>query len=480
MGLADPELDRLKFAAQKLVDEINRGGCGLPHGMPELKDEASFKQYFKQEALEWLDLGSTPHVKPSSNPGYPLNNLFSTNKELVDMLGPVGLEELAERIAARAWKWTTADAPAVFSDEYKLELLNDDVIDPIWQFIKVTATPARKQATGDSRIINAVSLMIQIIERILFTYLYALIKGRYPHHPVLCMIGHNDENTQLMAPHVAQLLVGHFGFQSDVKGWDNSWRSWLWRFQKIILSCDEEITLNRPLFEDQPPVWWVKMVRFWCAQCDNHVLAVPKPLENLDATQARELWKNNTKISSSETEVLILSRDHTGGQISGSYMTTLSNCCGRYGVAIMAGASTARAVGDDCIEVYPLGTTVEEVKEKYSELGYVLRDTYEALPNKFSLTSHDYDKVDGTWKARLQPEACDKAAFEIFHKEFSLENMTNYSNVTRNVVDAPSRTTIDALLQRMHDKFKCLSPEEIAILERHDSFHSTGEKLCSQ
>jgi len=219
-------------------------------------------------------------------------------------------------------------------DIYKFnahELVQNGFCDPIRLFVKQEPHSEEKRANQRFRLIMSVSLVDQIIERLLFGSQNKEEIRRWMEVPSKPGMGLSDVQLEQIWKEFSP-LIGEAA-QSDVQGWDWSVKAW-------ELEADAEMRIALTNCPTQS--MYAKCVR-------NRVRCLSLSVFSLsDGTLIEQLY--------------------AGIQKSGSYNTSSTNSRMRVLVARLIGAKWAKAMGDDCVEQYVVGAV-----EKYLTLGHVLK-----------------------------------------------------------------------------------------------------------
>lgn len=262
-------------------------------------------------------------VVRSSKPGIPYHSDYTDNGVFVDQ----GLETLTKLVLDRLK--LLCHMPAGLT---AAQIVAGGYADPVRVFVKNEPHSKKKVEQGRWRLIFAVSLVDQVIERIMCSAQNnAEIDGwkRCPSAPGLSL--QSDENLKDLHDHVVRLAGGKPLAEADVTGWDWSVKEW-------ELVFDGEIRIR--LGGMQGFAARVMRARVLCAS--RSVYCMP--------------------------DGRLLVHKNGGVQISGSYNTSSTNSRLRVAIAFLSGASWAFAMGDDCLEEYQ-----DDAPMKYAALGHPLK-----------------------------------------------------------------------------------------------------------
>jgi hypothetical protein len=233
------------------------------------------------------------------------------------------------------------------------ELVANGFRDVVSPFIKDEPHPPRKVATESWRIVQCVSMIDQLVERVLYSRPVLAIKRSYPTSSAVVGIGFTDDDTELFHAE-ARAALGPDLVPTDIKGWDRALGS------RYVTESGESIIRSA----DRPCAAWENAVR-------NHVYGLINPVF----------------IVEHKGHHILLIRPVEGGMLSGSYMTTTFNTLSRLDVSSTAGALKAKAAGDDALEVFP---EEFDYKAAYESIGFEIRESANAQEGTFEFCSHEY------------------------------------------------------------------------------------------
>jgi hypothetical protein len=282
-------------------------------------------------------------VKRDSSPGYPLRRYTVTNDQAISAYR----REIVEAVAARLILLSSAEA----NDLSPAALVRAGYRDLVSPFIKNELHPPRKARSGKWRIVQCVSLVDQLVERVLYSLPVMALKIRYPRSDAVVGIGFTDHMTSEFYDVVMSDMTKD-ACATDVSGWDTTVGASYIReaSEALIRSCTN------------PTEEWARAVR-------GHVHGLLNPAFLVPVKGGFE----------------VVSRNRPGGMLSGSFLTTTFNTLARLDVSRLAGSVRCKAAGDDAIELFPPG--VDPV-EAYRALGFKLR--LEPRDDGFVFCSHLY------------------------------------------------------------------------------------------
>lgn len=246
------------------------------------------------------------------------------------------------------------------------EMVSRNLCDPVRVFIKNEPHKISKITEGRLRLISNVSVVDEIIDRLISQPQVEAEILNYSTIPAKAGLGFTDVmSRELHASVPKELKLA----SSDVSAWD-------WRFQPWMFDA--------------------------CAQLD--ILLCKRPTQEWK----RLLWNRTMCLSLKQfmtSDGNAYSQVKPGVQASGSYRTTSWNCKARVMSAYWVGATWAIAMGDDAIEEY-----VPDYERQYRKIGVVVTDYVRSellRANRqadFEFCSHLYDgdkAVPLNWVKRL-------------------------------------------------------------------------------
>lgn len=323
-----------------------------PYDCDWILSESSLRQKF---------LFAVDHLNPTAFPGYPWCKLGETNKAVVENSLELAWQMflIRIRICILLGQAVASGRPV---DAGILDLMRR-AADIVRLMIKGEFHPLRKKITGRWRLISMVSIIDQLIDRVLHNNLNKLEIASHRTIPSQPGIGFDD-------PELRYLSNAVFGISDrsdldissyDVAGWDwtiqpheHNWEMNLrWRL------CD--FTGTQQAQSLVAAAWY------------GRALAIAAPAFMLPGNRCR-------------APVFIL--ENPGIQLSGLFNTSSSNSHIRVYAAFLAGAKWALANGDDCLEGYLDGY---DPAVAYDKQGRKLRPGGKSR-NKFEFCSHNYER----------------------------------------------------------------------------------------
>lgn len=289
-----------------------------------------------------------------SKPGVPYASVTQDNDSFISDCLELIVDLVLKRL--NLFQRTPKDEFDQLSPE---QLVQQGFADPVRVFVKGEPHSKRKVESGRWRLIFAVSLVDQLLERLLTSSQNKKEIQTWMFHPSAPGLGLSDDN-QLTSLYdrVMQLRGTDPLAEADVTGWD-----WSVKEHELVEEAEQRILLGHM----SPLAAKLIRMRFLCVS--RSVYAMP--------------------------DGVLLTLVGNGVQLSGTYCTSSSNSRIRVVCALRAGARWAIAMGDDCLEDW-----VDRAPERYAAQGHPLKmyekrtDTFEFCSTIFS--SEGAWPVDGT------------------------------------------------------------------------------------
>lgn len=321
-------------------------------------------------------------IVQDANPGFPLACHYAENQLAVQILGS---EFIIDVTMARIKLLLNCDVSKLTPEE----IIQQGLADPIRAFIKNEPHPPRKQLTKRWRIISSVSLIDQIIDRLLHTTQNKVEIALWAFLPSAPGIGlSTDADGEHLVKRVDRISGSKDVALSDIAGYDWSIQEW-----EILLDARVRCKLQ----EANETIEKLIMNRAHCL-CRS-VWAVPSG--NLYSQQFRGVVK------------------------SGTFNTSSTNSRIRVMLAWLIGAMWAIAMGDDCLE-----EPVDGAEDEYKRYGHPLK-MYE-VSRDFEFCSHDFDRATGNYA----PADPTKSLFSLLSKRkdghFDLQALHSFMGHIRN------------------------------------------------
>jgi hypothetical protein len=235
-----------------------------------------------------------------------------------------------------------------------VELVKLGYCDPVRDFTKKEPHSTRKTKSGRMRQIAAVSIVDQLIERLLCATQNKKeidVWYKIPSAPGLGLS--DDAQLSALYQRIISMMADGEGAEADIEGWDWSVKSW-----ELMWEAEARIKLGN--FSDRTAL--ILRNRFHCVA--NSVYAMP------------------------DGNLIVLKEP--GVQLSGCYNTSSTNSRLRVLIAYLIGALWAIAMGDDCVE-----EAVDNAQEKYLALGHRVK-MYNRRKKEFEFCSNLFSEA-GAW-----------------------------------------------------------------------------------
>jgi len=301
-------------------------------------------------------------VKQTSNPGFPFNERYATNRELFKDFSDMICKLATERMIKLLDTTEIVDDPLWFYQNGFSDLISPNE--------KNEPHPMRKVLAGRWRIFCCQTIVDQLVERVLYKQVTSAVKDLYPNSGAILGIGFSDEKVTEFAEMLISRSRKDCLQASDVAGWETSLgREWITNSAEMTISKNRNPEKSKRLFR----------------AFRTHALKITNPLYVVPDRDQFVLW----------------TRSQAGGMLSGSFLTSLFNSLSRVDVSYVAGAEEAWAAGDDCIEDIDIDN--ESHKKNYKDMGFTLRDLQSIDKDEIEFCSHKMfkDPTTNTWKASL-------------------------------------------------------------------------------
>jgi hypothetical protein len=300
-----------------------------------------------------------------------------------------------------------------FNDTYStgVDFVKAGLCDPIYTFIKDEPHKREKLDKNRFRIISGVSLVDNIIERLLFSKQNKSEIAMHEFIPFKPGMGLHDEGQSSLYSWFKGLEKDFELCSTDVSGWD-------WSVTDYLLDAD---LAYRKRFTGGCESWYqLAKTRFECLKYK--VFQLP----------SGEMYTQNIP----------------GIQASGSYLTSSSNSHMRYILSILVQLelgvdeecnAEGCQMGDDALERY-----LEGLLEMYRLFGFTVKGVEIMPPGVFSFCSTLWENSDKGF-----PESWAKTLFRFLHKNPSDPLYLTYREQFRR--DLRNHPDIDSLLERVDD-----------------------------
>jgi hypothetical protein len=277
-------------------------------------------------------------IKRDASPGAPFAAIAATNEELISKHSLMLVNCAYERLLLLASDADLSHATAV-------DLVENGFCDPVRIFVKQEPHTRKKMKQRRYRLISSVSVVDQIVERLLFGAQNRFEISLWSEIPSKPGMG-------LALRDQAQKLFSDLKMKSsrakaacaDISGFD--WSVQEWEFEAELYM---RLKLMEPSLKDNPRLLNAVRNRFACFSLSLFQLS--------DGT--------------------LIAQELPGIMKSGSYLTSSMNSRIRCLMAEIIGAEWCIAMGDDSVEAF-----VENAPAKYLALGHTCKE-YELCPTDF-------------------------------------------------------------------------------------------------
>lgn len=299
-------------------------------------------------------------IVDEAGPGNPLSRLERTNGELLRNHGDFVAMCVVERFLM------LRDTPhAVLRTKTARQLVQECFTDVVRLFVKQEPHKDTKIIEGRVRLIMNLSLVDQVVERMLCATQNNEEIANWTWCPSKPGLGFAD----LWQKEALLSDVENTSRESKTKVADSDVSGWDWSVSWQLLEMDAYARAMLVELQPQHRKIYLNLLlnRFYCNALCVYALSNGELLESLEP----------------------------GIQKSGSYNTSSTNSRMRVILALLVGALWAKAAGDDDVE-----GAIEDAKEKYAEFGIDLKEYNVHEDGAFEFCSHVFSRVDGRAKAR--------------------------------------------------------------------------------
>nr|UHS71549.1 MAG: putative RNA-dependent RNA polymerase [Barnaviridae sp.] len=290
----------------------------------------------------------------NSSPGVPYTSLGATNKVLFESPANRGL--IFSAVVERLRRILSTDLDELMRMSSG-EMVRAGLTDPIKVFVKSEPHKVSKIRDGKLRIISNVSIVDQLIERVLCSKQNQAEIRRWCELPSKPGMGLHDEGLQELYMEVNDRMREHTVVGTDISGWD--WLVKLW-----MLLSDARIRVQLYDTDENSALGHCLMFRGWAVA--NKVFCL--------------------------SDGSLLEQTVPGIQASGSYNTSSTNSRMRALLAFIIGCIWVIVMGDDGVEDYVPGA-----RERYERMGFVVKDYEIFAPGSFEFCS---TRFDGDWRGK--------------------------------------------------------------------------------
>nr|UHS71660.1 MAG: polyprotein P2ab [Sobemovirus sp.] len=361
-----------RFRPTEEPDNLDRACRELEREYPRSKQRAClWGDTWKAESLKTkIQEIAQRDIKRDSSPGVPLSLIGTTNGVVLDTSMTLVVEAVWARLEALAQVELSPDVTPP-------ELIKLGLCDPVRLFIKQEPHPLRKVRTGRLRLISSVSLLDQLVERVLFGYQNNLEISQWKHCPSKPGMGLTlKEQSDALWDELTYKSTLAPAAEADISGFD-------WSVQHWELKAEVEMRIRLGDFGE------------------------------LAAKAARNRFVCLANSVFQLSDGTLISQGLPGLMKSGSYCTSSSNSRIRCLMAKIIGSRWCIAMGDDSVEGW-----VDNAVEKYHALGHECKE-YSACDREYGDGNVTLKRVNFC-SHQLSENSCylttwDKTLFRFFH-----------------------------------------------------------------
>jgi hypothetical protein len=287
-------------------------------------------------------------IANNSTPGFPWMEIGRSNRLLKE--DPVVFELLVSEAALRIRRMLERGRD-LFALEAK-DLVKEGLCDPIRVFVKTEPHKRSKIEQGKFRLISGVSIVDQMIDKLMFRCQNNLEIAMWEQVPSKPGIGLDDEGLQEMAQWFRKKLEKRPLVSTDISGWD-------WSVQEWELWADLDCRVK--LCDGQESLWeFIARSRVYCVSRKTLVLPDGSLIsQHWPGVQASGWY--NTSSTNSRMRVLVRA-------------VAYSEWCEKTGKEFEPEeVSACVAMGDDCVE----SLLDDEVYDLIGEYGHIIKEKTE-------------------------------------------------------------------------------------------------------
>jgi hypothetical protein len=338
-------------------------------------------------------------VRGPASPGVPLAVFGNTNSRVLSLMEQHVIDTVTARLTLFSKRSAKAEGLSA------VELVREGFCDPVRLFVKNEPHRKVKLLAGRQRLISSVSLIDQVVERVIGRLQNASELNCWDRIPSKVGLGLDDFGVRKLWTEVSnQSLHRRVGY-SDMKGWDWSVQDWEFDLEvmaRLVLNGSSLDSLYGRLLSN----------RMYCLSL------------SVFATSDGEL----------------IAQASRGVMKSGSYWTSSTNSRLRVMVAWMVGAEWVMAQGDDAVE-----HIVPDAKAKYYELGHNLK-ALDPVKDPLRVCGFEFCSTWMLWPGLGYPASWWKILYRLLHKSpGDAEALEEALGLLRH---HPERESFEALLVR--------------------------------
>lgn len=319
-----------------------------------------------QERRHYIE-ALTYELPTGSHPGFPWCAWGPTNADVLATNREAVVDAACDRIA----RWETlGDSEIAQIEADPTLIIKWGLRDPVRPFVKGEMHPSRKVNTP--RLIMAISMVDQVVERYIFSDWVNEEKDNFPNMSNMVGIGRSPEHDRTITQRVKSItkLFGLGPTASDVSGWERSVSSDTMDEVALILSM-------KARGSKEAVQHWSHLCKVWAK------------------VSARVTYIVNGKLYYSF---------NPGMMPSGTFLTSYGNGIMRQLFSYAAGSKYALTLGDDCLE---WNNNPRSLIDCYTGWGLKTRDvqTFSSDGTEFRFCSKYYNSSESEMHPLVVPES---------------------------------------------------------------------------
>lgn len=329
-----------------------------------------------EDPLDWNRLSDNINaaiddVNMDASPGVPMMQFGSTNGDVILKERNLVLRLVKERIERLALISTSA----VLDDESVEQHLRDGLLDPCRVFIKNEPHKKAKIREGRFRLIWSLSLLDQIIDRVLFSSMAEEEIRKFHRMASKGGAGLSTDEQQRELYQNIKMLLGKDFWTNDMKNWDWSFKRW--QYEAFWVRCAFKMG-----FRKEEISIWLKVLSRKGLEFNTYdemeyiFLEIPITIRLM---WIRLFFMARVPIVLSDGR--LLTHGTAGIMKSGLFITLMANSFNRALLSsfvsdyLEANSDAAIAMGDDCGEkLLGRGVHDESIKHAYLRMGFTVTD----------------------------------------------------------------------------------------------------------
>lgn len=361
---------------------------------------------FNEERIREKAVAALENVTAKASPGYPYMSIAPSNRELREIVGDSYLVDLAVERYNRIKAVSAAELRTWSAVRRVAEFLRD----PVRNFGKNEVHNRKKQETGKLRLINSISLIDQLVERMLNSGLNSAEIKNWADIPVCPGMGLNDAGLSTIQE---KALKFSRPAGDDVGGWDFCVEQWMMDDDARVRSLQSGKELGESMWEKLAILTGLTLLVYSDGE-----------IQEQDPTRPGS-WETGKYITSSgNSKMRAIAHDH----------------------AIPEKPLGVMAMGDDCIEDTPDGMTEDELIGRYARFGIRIKEVeIYSLTGSLEFCAYRFDLKGGVEPVRWHKMVASYCATWPVESQV----LERYGALMHELRHSPHRAYVAALLEQV-------------------------------